>query len=229
MPPRPTAVRPSSEPPPALSTTNGRRQRTPPPRRPSHLALLGPPGAGKGTQGRRLADRLGLVHLGVGQLLRDEVSATSAWGEVAAPYLERGLLVPDAVVTAVLRGPLTAADRGDGYVLDGYPRTVAQARTMEEDFGPAGYLDLVVVLEAPDGELASRLAQRSTEDRHDDLAEVRAARLAHDRREAPTVVAHYDASDRLARIDANQAVGTVTDNIVGALADRGLVRRRPLP
>lgn len=113
------------------------------------LVLLGPPGAGKGTQARRLAERFGVPHLSTGDLLREQVGAGTVLGRRAADFIDSGRLVPDALITAIVRGRLHSGRAADGYVLDGYPRSAVQAKALETILAETGTaltaaLDLVV-------------------------------------------------------------------------------------
>jgi len=92
-----------------------------------HIAFLGPPGAGKGTQAKRIAKQTGYVHLSTGDILRDEVARATALGGKAKAYMDRGDLVPDGLIVDMIRSRITAAD---GFILDGFPRTVAQAEAL---------------------------------------------------------------------------------------------------
>ena len=98
----------------------------------SVVIILGPPGAGKGTQAMRLADELGLPHVSTGDLFRENLSKNTALGELAKTYMEAGKLVPDEVVIDMLFGRVAAEDCAAGYMLDGFPRTVAQAEALSE-------------------------------------------------------------------------------------------------
>jgi len=96
----------------------------------SRVALLGPPGAGKGTQAKRIVQETGLVHLSSGDILRDEVSRATDLGRTAKRFMERGELVPDGLIIDMIRGRIESAE--SGFLLDGFPRTVAQAEALEE-------------------------------------------------------------------------------------------------
>jgi len=95
-----------------------------------HVVLLGPPGAGKGTQAKQIVDKLGLVHLSTGDILRDEVSRETALGKTAKEFMDRGDLVPDQLIIDMIRGRIEAAEAG--FLLDGFPRTAAQAEALDE-------------------------------------------------------------------------------------------------
>lgn len=120
----------------------------------AQVALLGPPGAGKGTQAKRIVEKLNLVHLSTGDILRDEVSRTTDLGTQAKTYMDRGELVPDALVVDMIRGRID--DARSGFLLDGFPRTVAQA----EALGEISELDVVIYIDLPRDEVVRRLTAR---------------------------------------------------------------------
>ena len=120
----------------------------------TRVALLGPPGAGKGTQAKRIVEKLNLVHLSTGDILRDEVSRTTDLGIRAKTYMDRGELVPDALIVDMIRGRIDEAR--SGFLLDGFPRTVAQA----EALGEISDLDVVIYIDLPRDEVVRRLTAR---------------------------------------------------------------------
>lgn len=127
------------------------------------LILLGPPGAGKGTQAKLLVERLKIPQVSTGDMLRAAVKAGSPLGQEAKQYMDRGALVPDAVIIALVRERLRQPDCAPGYILDGFPRTVAQAEALERTLASLGSsLDGVLSLEVPTEELVQRIAGRRT-------------------------------------------------------------------
>lgn len=127
------------------------------------LILLGPPGAGKGTQAKLLVDTLGIPQVSTGDMLRAAVKAGTPLGQEAKQYMDRGALVPDAVIIGLVRERLQLADCARGYILDGFPRTVAQAEALEKTLAElSARLDHVVSLEVPTEDLVLRIAGRRT-------------------------------------------------------------------
>ncbi|MGB2982920.1 MAG: adenylate kinase [Candidatus Bipolaricaulia bacterium] len=120
----------------------------------SRVALLGPPGAGKGTQAKRIVEKLNVVHLSTGDILRDEVARQTDLGETAKGFMDRGELVPDAVIVDMIRGRI--AEASSGFLLDGFPRTIVQAEALEK-ISP---LDVVINIDLPRDEVVTRLTAR---------------------------------------------------------------------
>jgi adenylate kinase len=126
-----------------------------------YLVLLGPPGAGKGTQAKRLAEQLGLPHISTGDILRRNVSEGSNLGKQAKGIMDKGLLVPDDLVALMLDERFSNPDIKNGFILDGYPRTLAQARTLDEILSRKHLaVDLVVYLNTSDDIVIKRLTGR---------------------------------------------------------------------
>ena len=127
------------------------------------IILLGPPGAGKGTQAKLLIERLGVPQVSTGDMLRAAVTAGTPLGREAKAFMDRGALVPDAVIIGLVRERLQAADCARGYILDGFPRTVAQAEALEKTLLDLRLtLDHVLCLEVPADDLVVRIAGRRT-------------------------------------------------------------------
>ena len=127
------------------------------------LSLLGPPGSGKGTQGDVLRERLGIPHISSGDLLRDAVSRGTELGKKAKSFMDRGDLVPDELVLGMIRERLAAGDANGGWMLDGFPRTVAQADGLDRMLGTNGAgLEHVVSLRVPKEDVVVRLGGRRT-------------------------------------------------------------------
>ena len=174
------------------------------------LILLGPPGAGKGTQGHQLAEQYGIPEISTGDILRGAVSAGTPLGVEAKSYMDRGDLVPDAVMIGIVRERLTQSDTEPGFILDGFPRTVAQANALDqmlqENQQP---IDHVVSIEVPDEELVQRLVRRGEiESRQDDTEAVIRARLEVYHQNTSPLVDYYRQTGLLRSIPG---VGTVED------------------
>ncbi len=187
----------------------------------TRMLLLGPPGGGKGTQGIRLRDRLGLAHLATGDLLRAEMAGDSESGRRAMAFVERGELVPDEHVLALLEPSLLESGRGGGFILDGFPRTVAQAEALDGLGRRHGIrLQLAISLDVPREELQRRLLARG-QGRSDDTPDVIAHRLEVFASETAPLLEYYDGQGILCRIDGDQDVDAITREIlerVGAAA-----------
>jgi len=127
------------------------------------IVMLGPPGAGKGTQCSLLGERLGISHISTGDLLREEIAAQSPLGQLANGVIERGELVPDETMTSIVRERLRQPDVQAGAILDGFPRTIDQARALNRVLAELGrQLDAVVYLRVPVEEVLERIAGRYT-------------------------------------------------------------------
>ncbi|PIP18669.1 MAG: adenylate kinase [Candidatus Omnitrophica bacterium CG23_combo_of_CG06-09_8_20_14_all_41_10] len=125
------------------------------------IVLLGPPGAGKGTQAKALAEKLGIAHISTGDILRQNVKDATLLGKEAKGFMDRGLLVPDELLSKMLQDRFTQGDVKKGFILDGYPRTLAQAKTLEEVVKLKGMeIDLVVYLDSSDSVIIQRLSGR---------------------------------------------------------------------
>ncbi|MFA7293949.1 MAG: adenylate kinase [Candidatus Omnitrophota bacterium] len=126
-----------------------------------YLVLLGPPGAGKGTQAKRLAERLNLPHISTGDILRQNVKAGTPLGKEAKGIMDKGLLVPDDLVASMLDQRFNNPDIKKGFILDGYPRTLSQAKTLDEILGRKKFaVDIVVYLNTSDEVIIKRLTGR---------------------------------------------------------------------
>jgi len=211
--------------------------------RPAVLILLGPPGAGKGTQARMLDDRFGFVQLSTGDLLRAAVAAGTEAGRAAKAVMDAGALVSDDIVLAVLRDRMAAPDTRRGIILDGFPRTDGQAAALDALLAEQGaQVTAAISLEVDDAAMVARVAGRYTcagcgegyhdsfkqpevagvcdkcggttfKRRADDTAETVGARLAAYHAQTAPLIAYYEGRGVLARVDA---MGAIAD-IAGAL------------
>jgi adenylate kinase len=178
------------------------------------LVLLGPPGAGKGTQAARLCRAHGLLHLSTGDLLRAAVKAGTPTGREAKGFMDRGELVPDAVVFDLLREQLRSPAAGSGFLLDGFPRNVAQAEALDRELRERG-VERVVHLRLEDEEIVRRLLGRG---RPDDTEQVIRHRLEVYRAETAPLIEHYEKQRLLVTIDARGTVDEVAARLTAALA-----------
>lgn len=188
------------------------------------MLLLAPPGAGKGTQGERLAARYGVRHIAAGDLLRAEAQAGGPLGEEIAAYQSRGDLVPDQVVLDVLTPAVVDAAAHGGYILDGYPRNLPQAHAAAELAARLGVtLQAAVYLYAPDGVLTRRLLARASQGgRTDDTAEVIRHRLELYAETTGPLVPYYTERGILVAVNADQSPDAVTADIEAKLSKLSL-------
>ena len=164
------------------------------------VLLIGAPGAGKGTQAVVIAERLGIVHISSGDLLRDHITRGTAIGRAAQGYVSRGDLVPDSVVLDMLRKPVVAASQGGGYVLDGFPRTVEQAEAAHAVARELGVgVQVAVHLDVPTDELVRRLLSRGRG--ADDTSDVIEHRLAVYEERTRPMLAYYAERERLVTVN----------------------------
>jgi adenylate kinase len=180
------------------------------------LVLVGPPGAGKGTQAVRLAERLDVPHISTGDLFRANLKEETDLGREAKRYMDAGELVPDAVTVAMVRERLTHDDATKGFILDGFPRTRSQAASLGELLEERGeQIDAVVEFQVREDELVRRLMGRG---RDDDTEDIIRRRQQVYRDETAPLLDHY--SDRLVRVDAVGSVEEITDRVAQALRAR---------
>ena len=180
------------------------------------LVLVGPPGAGKGTQAVRLAERLDVPHISTGDLFRANLKEETDLGREAKRYMDAGDLVPDEVTVAMVRERLTHDDAAKGFILDGFPRTRSQAASLGELLDERGeQIDAVVEFQVAEDELVRRLMGRG---RDDDTEDVIRRRQQVYRDETAPLLDHY--SDRLVTVDAVGTVEEITDRVAQALRAR---------
>jgi adenylate kinase len=186
----------------------------------TRILFIGPPGVGKGTQATLLADHLGVLHITTGGMLRDEIAAGSPLGLRVSATLRAGHLVDDATMTELLIERLTLEDASNGFLLDGYPRTVAQVEALDAILDTIGTaLDLVILLTAPEDVLLHRLSGRALHGRSDDNDATIRERLRIYALETEPIADHYDRRTLLARITGTGDVDTVQDAILRAVQD----------
>ena len=184
------------------------------------ILMVAPPGAGKGTQGALIATHFHIPHIATGELLRDHVARRTVLGQAVQAHLDRGELVPDEIVLDMTREAIIVAKAaGGGYVLDGIPRTMAQARAAYDVARELGMTaDVALHLQADDAELTRRLLARAAlEHRSDDTAEVIAQRLALYHDVTSPIVAWYRDRGILVSVDAMRSADEVGREILVAL------------
>jgi adenylate kinase len=183
------------------------------------ILLLAPPGAGKGTQGKRLSEIYDIPHIATGDLLREHVERGTEVGLDVKAQLDAGELVSDDLVLKMVIDALAKAKEDGGYLLDGFPRTVRQAIDGQEAAAKIGMRSQVAVfLSADEDELVRRLLQRAIEEgRTDDTEDVIHQRLATYRRETEPVIEVYRDRGILVEVDGMESIETVTDLIVEKL------------
>jgi adenylate kinase len=212
------------------------------------VIFLGPPGAGKGTQAARLATHLGVPKIGTGEMLRTAIAKNTPLGQKAHPLMEKGNLVPDDLLVALVRERIAEPDCGRGFVLDGFPRTLPQARGLEEMTGGDAHAWVVFDFELPRPVLMRRLSGRrwcpscqatfhlvndppkrpgvcdacgtALVQREDDLESVVARRLQeYDERTFP-LIEYYRTRARMVRVDGNRPMDVVFQELLGAVEVR---------
>jgi adenylate kinase len=190
------------------------------------LVLLGPPGAGKGTQAQRLVSKYGIVHLSSGEMLRAAALAGTPVGLRAKSLIDRGELVPDEMVVAIIANRIDRPDAKVGFILDGFPRTVPQAQALDRLLAERGLqLDAVIALTVDEGILLQRIEKRVADMtargqplRADDNPDVLKGRLVAYRAQTAPLADYYAARGMLKRVD-----GMAPVEAVAAAVDRALV------
>lgn len=175
------------------------------------LIFLGPPGAGKGTQAKLLADSHTIPHISTGDILRAAVSDQSPLGVKAKGYMDRGELVPDQLVIELIRERLGESDAQPGWILDGYPRTVVQADSLDGLLAELNQTcDRVINFDVPDEALIERMLSRG---RKDDSEDVIRRRLEVYRQQTAPLIDYYQTREKLTTIDGSQAMEDVTTHL----------------
>jgi adenylate kinase len=184
-----------------------------------NVLLLGVQGSGKGTQAKRIASEYGIPHIATGDMLRAAVAAGTPLGEEVEGYLSRGELVPDKTVIELIRQRLSQPDAADGFVLDGFPRTMAQSDALDEMLQEIGRpLSVVFELQVPDEVARERMAKRAVEEgRSDDTPEVIDRRIEVYHHETEPIVQHYRLLGNLVGIHGTGTMDQVFKEIQDAL------------
>lgn len=212
-----------------------------------NLILLGPPGSGKGTQGERLQEEHRLPYYATGDILRAAVAEQTELGQKAQEYMDRGDLVPDEVIIGVICERIQAEEAADGFILDGFPRTVPQAEALDSEMERLGRkLSVALLIDVPDEEVVRRLGGRRTcakeghvfhvdfdpptkegicdvcggelVIRDDDRDEVIRNRLEQYHEKTEPLVVYYEGKDILRKVDGSRGLDEVAEGIRGELA-----------
>jgi adenylate kinase len=212
-----------------------------------NIVLLGPPGAGKGTQAARLEEDFGLQYVATGNILRDAVRNGSELGRKAREYMDRGDLVPDDLIIAMIKECLGQDERANGFILDGFPRTERQAQALDEELQQLGRtLNAALLIDVDEQAVVERLSQRRVcvkgqhnfhmtfdppkhpercdvdgsrlVQRDDDRPEVIQHRLAQYREKTAPVIGYYERQSILRRVDGSRSPDEVSDQIRAILA-----------
>ena len=195
------------------------------------LVILGPPGAGKGTQAIRIAERLGIPQLSTGEMLRSAVEARTKLGEQTKGIIERGGLVPDSIVLGIVAERIEAPDAQSGFILDGFPRTIGQAVEFDKMLAEKRLLlDRVLNLRVDEHVLFDRIVTRAREMaergeavRRDDNPETLRRRLAASSEETAPLLDYYERQGLLRSVDGLQPIEIVTDRLFAAIDARATV------
>jgi adenylate kinase len=184
-----------------------------------NLLVLGPQGAGKGTQAERISSEYGIPHVSTGEMFRAAAAAGTELGKQVKPILDSGELVPDQLTVALIRERLGEPDAGQGFVLDGFPRNIAQADALDEMLTGIGRsLDAILFFDVPDSVGIERALERARlEGRDDDTPEVIKRRLEIYHSKTEPVVEHYRVTGKLVPLHAERSIEAVWREIEEAL------------
>ena len=185
----------------------------------TRLLLIGPPGAGKGTQAARLAEAYGIPAISTGDIFRENVKNETELGREAKAFMDRGEYVPDSLTNALVRDRLSHEDAKNGFLLDGYPRTADQVAELDDILADQGKaLDAVVQITADTDEVVRRLLNRALEQgRADDTEEVIRRRMEVYSEQTAPLIEVYSSRNLVREVDGLGAVEEVTERILSAL------------
>lgn len=189
-----------------------------------NIILLGPPGAGKGTQAQRLVEKYGIVQLSTGEMLRAAVASGSELGKQAKRIMDAGQLMPDDLMVQMIADRIDRPDCADGFILDGFPRTTAQAEALDGMLAEKGLkLDAVIELRVDDEVLVdrinTRISQSGAEVRSDDSVETLRKRLAVYHEQTAPILPYYADRGALRTVDGMSGIDEVTSQVESVLAE----------
>jgi adenylate kinase len=179
------------------------------------LIFLGPPGAGKGTQAKIFLDRSGIVQISTGDILREAVGKGTELGKQAKSFMDKGELVPDSVVIGIIEQRIQQDDCKKGFVLDGFPRTIEQAKALDGILAKLGIqMDHVINFEVPDEELVRRLLGRAAQEgRSDDNPESIRNRLQVFKDKTQPLISYYEEKKILRHVNGLGTTGEIADKV----------------
>ncbi len=176
-----------------------------------NLILVGPPGAGKGTQAKLIANHYGWVHLSTGDLFRQHLKNQTELGKLAQQYMDKGLLVPDEVVIGMVKEFIDQHNDAKGFIFDGFPRTIEQAKALDDMLSEKGkQVNLVIFIDVPEDEIIKRIQKRALEEgRTDDADEsIIRKRLEEYMNKTAPLLGYYERKDKLVKING---IGTIEE------------------
>lgn len=183
------------------------------------LIILGAPGSGKGTQGALLSTRLGIPKISTGDLLRAAVKDGTRLGTEAKGYMEKGLLVPDQIILGLIEEVLRSAEAAQGVIMDGFPRTEAQAEAVDKLLAAQQrQVDKVLLIDVPEEELVQRMVRRAEiEGRSDDTPDTIRKRQGVYQQQTAPLIAFYDRRNLVARVDGKGTVEEIAERVHGVV------------
>lgn len=181
-----------------------------------NIVLFGPPGAGKGTQSKRLIDKYGLIHLSTGDIFRANIGGNTELGQLAKSYIDKGQLVPDEVTINMLKSEVKKHGNPEGFIFDGFPRTKAQASALDELMDSLNsFISAMIALDVPEDELKERLRKRAEESGRSDDADpnVIANRIEVYKNETAPVKSFYKDQNKFYSINGLGSIDEITQRM----------------